>query len=100
MARRYGEQMVTAEQVRQIWIAPKTERHGWRNARVGISDLAAFCIDHLCRGMSDRGAAQWTNELLSRFRMAGQCLSHARARRPQRVSSRTNWNYNLAPAGG
>jgi len=100
MARRYGERMVTAEQVRRIWTAPKDEPHGWRNTRIGLSDLAALCVEHLCQGMSDRGAAQWTNELPSRFRMAGQCLRYARTRRPRRVRNHAGWNFNLAPVGG
>lgn len=79
--------MITAIQVAAIWAAPRNERYGSIQDRLGISGLQLFCAQYLVRGMSMHGAAGRINELTARFSKAGDCLRFARQRYPRNCRS-------------
>lgn len=85
-----GDNMITASQIRSVWTAPRTETYGSIQDRLGLTGLELFCAQWLCRGMGDRGAAGFVNELTSRFSKGKDVLDFTRRRYPRRVRGDKN----------
>ncbi len=77
--------MLSVQQVHKAWTAKPNVTYGMIERMAKASSFEVFCLKFLCRGMGDKGAAQWTAELASRFCSAVKALEYTRNRYPTRT---------------